>query len=261
MSIDTFAAIAAGVLGLILGSLATVLAYRVPRHEGIVKGRSRCPHCGAQVAARDNIPVLSYLLLKGRCRNCGARIAPRYPLIEIATATLFVLSVVKFGASLEAVVYAAFFWVLVALTVIDLEFKLLPNRVVFPALIAGAAALTVAALIEGEPSNLRDAALGALVFGGFLFLVAFIYPAGMGGGDVKLAFLLGMFLGYVGGVGVTLVGMFLSFLLGAVIGVIVMVATGGGRKLAVPFGPFLAGGTILAIFIGRALVDAYLGTV
>jgi leader peptidase (prepilin peptidase)/N-methyltransferase len=180
--------------------------------------------------------------------------------MEIATAGLFVTAALRFGVSIEAFVYAALFWTLVVLAAIDLEHKLLPDRVVYPAFVVGWAGLAVGALLDDSPERLLDAGLGALTFGGLLFVVAFIYPAGMGGGDVKLAFVLGTFLGYVGGIGVTLVGMFLAFLLGGVIGVVVMVATGGNRKSQLPFGPFLASGTVIAIVAGIPLLNAYLGS-
>lgn len=230
----------------------------MPRKEGIVTGRSKCPNCRTQISALENLPVVSYLLQRGRCRHCGASISARYPVAEAATAILFATAVLHFELTFTAVAYAALFWVLVVLTVIDLEHKLLPNRVVYPSVVAGAIVLTISAAIDGDLDRLPMAALGAVVFGGFLFVVAFIYPAGMGGGDVKLAVLLGMFLGFAGGIGVTLVGMFLSFLIGAIVGVAAMVIGGGDRKMAVPFGPFLAAGTISAIVWGRSILDLYL---
>ena len=253
----TAGVILAFVLGLIFGSFGTVAAYRIPRHETIVTGRSKCPNCGRQIKAHENIPVVSYLILRGKCPGCGTRISLRYPLTELVTAVLFALSVVKFEVSVTAAVYAGFFWVLVVLTVIDLEHKLLPNRIVYPTFVAGWAGLVAAALIDGDTDRLRSAALGAVVFGGFFFVVAFIYPAGMGGGDVKLAFVLGTFVGYAGGVGAVLAGMFLSFLLGGVIGIVAMKLSGAGRKTQIPFGPFLALGSVIAIFLGERIVDAY----
>ena len=253
----TAGVILAFVLGLIFGSFGTVAAYRIPRRETIVTGRSKCPNCGRQIKAHENIPVVSYLILRGKCPGCGTRISIRYPLAELATAVLFALSVVKFDVSVTAAVYAAFFWVLVVLTVIDLEHKLLPNRIVYPTFVGGWAGLVAAALIDGDTDRLRSAALGAVVFGGFFFVVAFIYPAGMGGGDVKLAFVLGTFVGYAGGVGAVLAGMFLSFLLGGVIGIVAMKLSGAGRKTQIPFGPFLALGSVIAIFLGERIVDAY----
>jgi len=249
--------ILAFLLGLIFGSFGTVAAHRIPRRETIVTGRSKCPNCGRQIKAHENIPVVSYLVLRGKCPGCGTRISLRYPLTELATAVLFALSVVKFDVTVTAAVYAGFFWVLVVLTVIDLEHKLLPNRIVYPTFVAGWAGLVAAALIDGETASLRSAALGAVVFGGFFFVVAFIYPAGMGGGDVKLAFVLGTFVGYAGGVGAVLVGMFLSFLLGGVIGIIAMRISGKGRKTQIPFGPFLAAGSVIAVFLGERIADGY----
>lgn len=260
MTIEALAAIIACGLGLILGSFATVVAHRIPRGEGIVTGRSRCPSCGHEISAIENVPLFSYLFQRGRCRHCGAKISARYPMVELATGVLFAASVLRFDVTARAVVYAAFFWVLVVLTAIDLEHKLLPNRIVYPSFVVGSMALVLLAAIEGDFGRLQGAALGALVFGGFLFIVAFIAPAGMGGGDVKLAFVLGEFLGYVGGVGIVLVGMFMSFVTGALVGVAVMVLTGGNRKMQVPFGPFLAAGTVISLMWGRSMLDAYLGT-
>ena len=195
----------------------------------------------------------------GKCRGCATRIPLRYPLIELGTGVLFGLSAWKFGFTVAALVYAAFFWGLVVLTVIDLDHKLLPNRVVYPMFVAGWIGIAIDALVRGRAGELIDAGIGALIFGGFFLLVALIVPAGMGGGDVKLAFVLGTFLGYAGGPGVVLVGMFLSFLVGGVLGIAVMAIGKGGRKTQIPFGPFLALGTTLGIFWGEGLLDLYLG--
>ncbi len=212
------------------------------------------------ITAVENIPFFSWLFLRGRCRHCGARIPIRYPLAELVTGILFALAAVKFEVTVETFVYAGFFWVLVVLTVIDLEHRRLPDRIVIPTFALGWAGLILAAALDDDFGRLADAAFGALIFGGFFFVVAFIYPAGMGFGDVKLAFVLGTFLGYLGGIAVTLVGMFLSFVGGGVVGVGVMLAGGGSRKSQLPFGPFLALGTTVAIFIGRDIADAYLGS-
>lgn len=224
-------------------------------------GRSHCPNCDRTITWLENIPLFSYLLLGGRCRGCKTRIPVRYPLIEAGTGLLFGLTAWKLGLNPAAVVFAAFFWGLVVLTVIDLDHKLLPNRIVYPMFVAGWLGLTVDALIRDRFGLLADAAIGALIFGGFFLLIALIVPAGMGGGDVKLAFVLGTFLGYVGGPGVVLVGMFLSFLVGGVLGIAVMALGKGGRKTQIPFGPFLALGTALGIFWGEGLLDLYLGRV
>lgn len=249
----------AAILGLIFGSFATVAVHRIPKRESISSGRSRCPSCGRTITALENVPILSYLFLRGRCRGCGMRIPVRYPLIELITGILFALAAMKFGLGAESVVFAGFFWVLIVLSAIDLEHRLLPNRIVYPAFVAGWGALIALTIATGEPERLIDAAIGALVFGGFFGLVAFLFPAGMGGGDVKLGFVLGTFLGFLDGLGVVLVGMFLAFLAGSIAGIGLIVFGGRGRKSTVPFGPFLALGALLAVFVGRPLVDGYLG--
>lgn len=204
--------------------------------------------------------MFSYLFLRGKCRHCGNKISARYPFTELVTGVLFALAYWKFGLSLRAVAYAAFFWVLVVLTVIDLEHKLLPTRVIYPSLLAGWVLLGADALLTEQTSRLVDALIGMAIFGGFFFAVAFLVPRGMGMGDVRLALLLGTFLGYLGGAGFVLLGMFMSFLTGAIVGGLVAVVTKGGRKMKIPFGPFLAAGTLIAIFAGRPILDAYLGT-
>jgi leader peptidase (prepilin peptidase)/N-methyltransferase len=330
----TFFLAAAGVLGLIFGSFATATAYRVPREgESIATGRSKCPNCGHAISALDNIPVLSWLLLRGRCRHCRQSIAARYPLTELATALLFVAAAAKFGFSAEAFVYAGFFWALVVLTLIDLEFKLLPNKVVYPlvvatyigfavtsatggdgfapsrafaaglvALIAVVAVMTwpapepvpdaeedeepapeplkellfgVAALagwvtlltlaaLDGPLEGLRGAVVGGALFSGLLLAVALIGSAlagraAMGGGDIKLAVGLGAVLGYLEAPGPVIVGIFLSFVSGGVLSIAILLMT-GDRKKQIPFGPFLALGTVLGVFFGQSLLASYLGT-
>lgn len=184
----------------------------------------------------------------------------RYPLTELATGLLFAAAAAKFGFSLRALAFAALFWVLVVLTVIDLEHRLLPTRVIYPSLIAGWMLLVGDALLANDAGRLIDAALGMLIFGGFFFVVAFSVPGGMGMGDVRLSLLLGTFLGDLGGIGFVLLAMFLSFLTGGLVGVVAAAATRGGRKMKIPFGPFLATGTVLAVFLGRPIIDAYLRT-
>lgn len=266
---DTFILGAAFVLGLIFGSFATVASYRIPRRETIVSGRSKCPTCGHTIGALENIPVISWLTLRGRCRHCRDPISVRYPAIEVATGASFLFAAYKFVVSpsdtsisgwITAATFAAFFWTLIVLTIIDLEHKLLPNRVVYPLFVVGWVGLVAAAATDGDPARLLDAAIGAAIFGGFFFVVAFIYPQGMGLGDVKLGFVLGTFLGFIQGPGLVLVAMFLSFLLGGVVSVGVLVAQRGSRKTEIPFGPFLALGTVLALLLGQPLLDAYLGT-
>jgi leader peptidase (prepilin peptidase)/N-methyltransferase len=258
MNQEILLVVTAGIAGLFFGSFASLAAHRIPKRETIVRGRSRCPNCGATITAKENIPLVSFIVQRGRCRHCGAGISFRYPVIEVVTGALFALAAWKFDYSLETLVYLAFFWALVVLSAIDLEHRLLPNRVVYPAFVIGWGALAAVALADADVDRLLDAALGMVIFGGFFFVVALVFPAGMGGGDVKLAFVLGTFLGYLGAPGLVVVGMFLSFLLGALFGVGLMALQKGGRKTMVPFGPFLALGTVITVFVGQSILDAYL---
>ena len=256
-TLQAYVIFVATLAGLIFGSFASVVAHRIPRRESI-GGRSMCVHCGHVITASENVPLLSYLLQRGRCRHCGARISGRYPLVELTTGILFALTAWKFGVTLEAVVYAAFFWVLVVLSVIDLEHHKLLNVIVLPSFVVGWLCLAAVSVVQQDAGSLKDAAVGAAIFGGFIFALHFAYPAGMGGGDWKLAFVLGTFLGFLGAPGIVVIGMFLSFFVGSIMGVITLVKNGGGRKTQVPFGPSLAAGTALAIFLGHPLLDAYL---
>jgi leader peptidase (prepilin peptidase) / N-methyltransferase len=248
----------AALVGAFVGRLAATAADRIPAREPVFRGWNRCPACG-EASLPPSIPVIGSVLHRGKCSSRAANLSLLPPVIELTAAVLFALTAWRFHWRVETFVYAAFFWALLLLSAIDLEHKLLPDRVVFPCLAVGAAGLVIAAFVGGYPRALVHAAIGAALFGGFLFLVAFVNPAGMGGGDVKLAFLLGMFLGYLDGWGIVMVGMFLSFVLGGVIGLAVMLLSGGGRKMQVPFGPFLALGTTIAIFLGHSILTAYLG--
>jgi leader peptidase (prepilin peptidase)/N-methyltransferase len=186
----------------------------------------------------------------------------RYPLLEALTAVLFALAAGKFGLTFRAAIYAAFFWSLVVLTFIDLEHKKLPNKITLPTFFIGIPLVVADAFIRGEPRDLIGALIGVAIFGG-LFEVMYLLTqsrGGMGYGDVRLAYSLGLFLGYLGGAATTLTGMFMAFLSGAVVGLLLIAAAKGNRKTQVPFGPFLAFGTVVAIFVGRSLVDTYLGT-
>ncbi len=233
---------------LALGSFVNVVAARVPLRRSVVRPGSACMSCGATLAWYDNVPVVSWLLLRGRCRSCGARISPLYPAVELATAGLVAGCFVAFGLSAEALVAAFFCVVLVVLSAIDLRHRIVPNRIVLPA-----AALVLVAQTALEPSP--EWALGALGASGFLFVAALAYPAGMGMGDVKLALLLGAMLGRVVGVGL-MVGMIAALLPS----IVLLVRHGSAaRKMGIPFAPFLAFGAIVALFAGGALLDAYLG--
>jgi len=252
------AIIAAGLGGLLVGSFANVVVYRVPRKQSIVRPGSACPSCGLPIAARDNIPVVSWLLLRGRCRRCGARISGRYPLIELTTGVVFALVAARVPSDTDLIAFLPFAWMLVVLSFIDLEHKLLPNVIVLPSIIVMAALLAIAAALgPGLDDWVRALLAGAASFVAFLAL-AIISPRGMGMGDVKLAAALGMALGYFSWSRV-FVGFFLAFLAGAVGGLLLVAAKRAGMKAEVPFGPYLALGTLIAILWGQPIVDAWLG--
>jgi leader peptidase (prepilin peptidase)/N-methyltransferase len=245
-----------GLVGLLFGSFLTVVIHRVPAGESVVRPRSRCPVCGAEIRSRDNVPVLSWVLLRGRCRACGERISAEYPLVELATATLFAAA-----ASLVDPIYAAglaapFLGIMLAVAVIDARDRVVPNRIVYPSLALFAVAIVVGDL-SGGGVDMLDAGLGLALYPVPLLLVAVAVPQGMGMGDVKLAALIGLVLGslglaYVGvaaGVGV----------IGGGIGALVALALlGAGRKDQIPFGPFLAGGAVVATLVGPRIADLYL---
>ena len=234
---------------LALGSFVNVVAARVPLGRSVVHPGSACMSCGARLAWYDNVPLLSYLFLRGRCRSCSDKISLRYPAVELATAGLVAACFLAFGLLAEALVSGFFCVVLVAISATDLEHRIVPNKIVVPS-----AAVVLAAQTALHPSP--EWALGASGASGFLFLAALAYPAGMGMGDVKLALLLGAMLGRVVGVALML-GM-----VAALVPSVVLLARHGSaaRKMGIPFAPFLALGAILALFAGKALLDAYLGT-
>jgi leader peptidase (prepilin peptidase) / N-methyltransferase len=233
--------------GLAVGSFLNVVATRLPLRRSVVKPRSACMSCGHELAWYDNLPLVSYALLRGRCRSCGVRISPLYPAVELATAGLVAGCFVAFGLSGDAVVAAFFCAVLVSISATDLTHRIVPNRIVLPA-----AALVLAGQTALHPSP--EWALGALGASGFLFVAALAYPAGMGMGDVKLALLLGAMLGRVVAVGLML-GM-----LAALVPSFVLLARHGSaaRKMGIPFAPLLALGAVVALFAGHSLLDAYL---
>jgi leader peptidase (prepilin peptidase) / N-methyltransferase len=235
--------------GLALGSFLNVVAARVPLRRSIVRPPSACMACAQEIRWYDNVPLVSWLVLRGRCRDCGVRIPFVYPAVELLTALLIAGCVFAFGLSFEAAIAAFFCAVLVAVSAIDFEHRIIPNRIVLPA--------TVVVLLA---NTLRDPspkwALAALGASGFLFTAALIYPAGMGMGDVKLALLMGAALGST--VSVAL----MAGMLAAMIPGIVLFARFGSkaRKMGIPFGPFLALGSVVALFWGHAILGAYLST-
>jgi leader peptidase (prepilin peptidase) / N-methyltransferase len=250
--------IVSGVFGLLVGSFLNVVIWRVPRGESVVHPRSRCPGCEAPIRERDNVPVLSWLLLRGRCRDCAAPISVRYPLVELATSLLFAGLAWRIGArwSLPAFLYLGA--VGLALAAIDLDTHRLPNALTLPAYPVAAALLTAAALLDHHPGVLLRAATSAAMLFALYGLLWVLYPGGMGLGDVKLAGVLGLYLGYLGW-GVLAVGAFLGFGYGAVAGIALMTVRRAGRKSRIPFGPFMVAGAITAVFVGARLAHAYLG--
>jgi leader peptidase (prepilin peptidase)/N-methyltransferase len=245
---DAALAAVAFIPGLAVGSFLNVVAARIPAGQSVVHPPSACPACHAPIARRDNIPIVSYLLLRGRCRSCGASISWRYPAVELATALLVAGCFLAFGLTAKAGIAAFFCIVLVALATIDAEHYLIPNKIVLPA----AAIVLVAQTARDLSPEWAIAGLGAALF---LFLAALAYPAGMGMGDVKLALLLGFALGRLVPVAM-MIGM-----ISALVPSAVMFARHGkaARKMKIPFGSFLALGGVVALFAGEPLLDAYLG--
>lgn len=244
----------AGLLGLNIGSFLNVVAHRVPRGESVVSPPSACPSCGTQIRARHNVPVLGWLVLRGRCFDCKSAISARYPLVELGTGVLFVITAVRFAEEPRLLpAYLCFAAIGVALALIDLDVRRLPNVIVLPSYGVLAALLA----IDWDPGALLRAAIGAAVLFGFFFAVAMAAPGGMGFGDVKLAGVVGGMAAYLSW-GTLLTGAFLAFLLGAVAGILLMAASRAGRKSALPFGPFLILGAWASILGASHLGDFYL---
>jgi leader peptidase (prepilin peptidase)/N-methyltransferase len=235
-------------LGLVIGSFLNVVAYRLPRGESIVRPRSRCTSCGTEVRALDNIPLVSWLVLRGRCRHCDAQISARYPAVELATAVVFALVALARGLRPELLIDLPFAAMLIAVADIDLEHRIVPNRILAP----------MAVWAVGASAVVRTGKLPELVIAGaaaftLLLLAALAYPGGMGMGDVKLAGVMGLCLGVP-----VAPALLIAFFTGSIAGVAIMLRQGAGaRKKAVPFGPFLAVGGLVALVAGHELVHLY----
>lgn len=247
------------VFGLAVGSFLNVVIWRVPRGESVARPPSHCPHCDAAIGPRDNIPVVSWLLLRGRCRQCSNRISARYPLVELATAGLFVALALRLGPHVVLPAYLYLAAVGVALTLIDIDVQRLPDVLTLPSYVVGLALLGLAAAVDGESHALVRAAIGMAALFVFYGLTWFVYPAGMGLGDVKLAGVIGLYLAYLGW-GQLVVGAFSAFVVGAVVSVALVSARGSGRKTRVPFGPFMLVGVLIGIYAGHPLAHAYTST-
>lgn len=242
-------------LGLVFGSFMAVAIHRVPAGESLVRPRSRCPSCGTPLRNVDNIPLVSWVALRGRCHACRARISAVYPLTELACGGLFVAVALVYQDAWQAVLLAAFCGLLVALSLIDLRHHRLPNALIYPAVLVSAGFIVAADLAGGHLDALRGL-VGFLAYGVGLLVVALIAPRGMGMGDVKLASLIGLVLGSIG-LGLVGVAAGAGILFGGV-GAIVALVMGATGKTRVPYGPFMAAGALLAVFVGSQIADAYL---
>jgi leader peptidase (prepilin peptidase) / N-methyltransferase len=259
-------AILAGSLGSVIGSFLNVVIFRVPAGRSIVAPPSACGSCGHRIRARDNVPMVSWLLLRGRCRDCAAPISARYPLVEAATAVLFVAVALRFpltAPSMPLIVsllaIAAFAYlasVSIALAMIDLDTKTLPNRIVLPAYLVGAALVVTTTMVTGDLGAMARAAMGMLGLG-MLYLALSIATGGMGMGDVKLAGVLGLFLGWLGW-DTLIVGSIAGFILGGIWGVILLATNRARRGSSVPFGPWMLAGAWTAILFGQWIASSYL---
>ena len=238
--------------GLIIGSFLNVVIYRLPRDESLTHPRSRCPSCATQLRAVDNIPVVSWLALRGRCHHCGAPISARYPLVELSTAVLYAAVVATQDDAVRIVLGLLLVTALVPITLIDIDLRIIPNRITGPA-----AVLALVAVAALDTDFLVEAIVAGLAGGGFFLIAALLYPRGMGMGDVKLAGVLGLYLGRA-----VAPAILIALIAGVLVGAAIIARKGAveGRKTAVPFGPFLALGGMLAFFVGNELVDAYLDT-
>ncbi len=239
----------AGVLGAIFGSFLNVVVHRLPRHESVVKPASHCPRCGTPVKPYDNIPILSWLLLRGHCRSCAAPISPRYPLVEAGTGVLCVGAVLAHQTASGIALSIALILIVVPAALIDLEHRIIPNKLTA---LGAVAAIVLGTALDpaGEPERL----IAGVAAGGFLLLAALAYPGGMGMGDVKLAGVMGLFLGAA-----VAPALLIALVAGVLVGAVIIARKGAqaGRKTAVPFGPFLALGAIVAIYAGLPLVNLY----
>lgn len=256
-----FFIIAAGVLGAIVGSFLNVVIYRIPAGMSTATPRSSCPKCGHPIRSIDNIPLASWLILGGKCRDCRAAISMRYPLVELATAITFAL-VVLWASNRPAYLwllpaYLYFAAVTIALSMIDIDTKKLPNRIVLPSLVAMPILLVVGSLGSGDWWSLLWALAGGAALFIFYFTLVMIYPAGMGFGDVKLAALVGLALTYLGW-GSLIVGAFAAFLLGGVFSIILLTVGNVTRKSGIPFGPWMLAGAWVGIVFGEEVSHWYL---
>lgn len=245
------------VIGVLIGSYLGVVADRVPRGEPTSGGRSHCDACGADLRWFELIPVVSWMIQGGRCRRCHVPITVAPLLMEMVTGALFGVMAARWGRHLETIAYVTLTSALVVLSAIDLRTRRLPRRLIYLAAAVDTPLLVAAAIVRHQPHRIANAAIGAGIGLAFFLLLFVVWSGGMGDGDVRLAGLLGMHLGWIGLLHVP-IGLFLGFLAGALAGVVALIR-GGSRKTTLPFGPFMAVGALVAIVWGRPLIDAWLG--
>jgi leader peptidase (prepilin peptidase)/N-methyltransferase len=242
----------AAVGGLIVGSFLNVVIHRLPLGESLTHPRSRCPSCGTQLRAIDNIPVVSWLALRGKCHHCGAPVSARYPLVELTTGVLYAAVVASQDDAVRIVLGLLLVTALVPIALIDLDHRIIPNKLMLVGTV-----VSIAIVLLTQPDSLTEHLIAAAGAGGFLLIAALAYPAGMGMGDVKLAGVMGLFLGRAVGP-----AMFVALISGSVVGALIIARKGAkeGRKTAIPFGPYLAFGGLVGLFAGDVIVDWYLDT-
>jgi leader peptidase (prepilin peptidase)/N-methyltransferase len=269
-----FSAILATVFGLVIGSFLNVVVYRVPAGMSVSHPASACPNCHSEIRAYDNVPVLSWFVLRGKCRDCKTPISSRYPIVEAATGAFFLLVAVRFwpvgGLPADAahivarlLEMAAFLYlaaISLALAIIDTEHQRLPNRIVVPSYAVAVALLGAASVLTGDWSGLVRTLIGGAALFVFYFGIAFAYPKGMGFGDVKLAGVLGLYLAFLGW-GPLIVGAFAAFLVGGVFAIVLIASKRVGRKGGIPFGPWMLVGAWIGVFAGQAVFGGYLSLV
>lgn len=264
-----------GLFGSLIGSFLNVVVFRVPAGRSIVSPPSACGSCGARIRGYDNIPVISWLVLRGHCRDCGASISPRYPLVELGTGLVFagitVWALARWGtpvaldshAVASLLVTIAFLYlgaISIALALIDLDVHRLPDSIVLPAYLVGGLLLAAAGILSGDPAALLRAAIGAAAMFLLYLALALAYPGGMGFGDVKLAGVLGLFLGFLGW-GELVVGAFAAFVLGGLFSVVLLLARKASRRSGIPFGPWMLAGAWVGVVAGGAIAAGYLSLI
>ncbi|KJS14192.1 MAG: peptidase A24 [Peptococcaceae bacterium BRH_c8a] len=236
-------------LGACIGSFLNVCIYRLPREESVVYKPSHCPGCGNKLGVLDLVPILSYVFLRGRCRHCGSQISAQYPLVELITALLFLAAYITWGISWHTASMWVFLAVLVSVSVVDIHHRIIPDEILVVGTILGLPLIFLTSI-----SDLISGLIGFFAAGLLLLAIAVVSKGGMGGGDIKLSAVMGLFLGWQG----VAVALFLSFLIGGIAGILLLVTKIKGRKDAVPFGPYLALGALVAVFYGQRIITWYM---